>query len=135
MDKNPAYAKGSQQAEMEDTVGRSVINIKIADNTEQTSACKRFNRKGSTFGAKISTNVICTANINAQPIRSRSPMLICVTPTQLRKYSPITATATLIGIMQVTFFFRKMPMIGTITIYIAVRKPDFPASVLTIPSC
>ncbi len=117
------------------SVASSVKSITTVERMQQTSACSKFSRIGSTSGAKISTNVICTANIRAQPSSKRSPIWMPVTPAQLRKYNPATASATLIGIITEGFRFKKIPMTGTITIYIAVRNPAFPASVSTSASC
>ena len=61
--------------------------------------------------------------------------LMEVTPTQLRQYKPATASSTLKGIHLEGFCLRKIPMMGTIMMYMAVKKADFPASVSTIPSC
>ena len=101
----------------------------------QTPAWMAFNRRGSTELANRSTKTICTANMNAHPNSNKSLKLICVTPAQLKKYRPATARPTLMGTITVVFFLRKNPITGTITMYIAVKKPDFPASVPTSPTC
>ena len=105
------------------------------DSTVTTRACTQFSRSPSSSPANRSMHVICTAKASAQPVISKSPLLICVTPTQLSRYSPITAIATLNTMVNGGFCPRNIPSTGTQTMYMAVRKPAFPASVYTSPTC
>ena len=52
-----------------------------------------------------------------------------------RQYRPATARATLIQIVLGARFFRKMPAMGTMTIYSAVIKPALPEVVVSSPFC
>lgn len=72
----------------------------------------------------------CPAN------RSKSEPLSENVPFMHRKYMPISAINTPIHILTPHFLLRKIPSIGTISIYVAVRNPALPDSApMLIPSC
>ena len=52
-----------------------------------------------------------------------------------RQYKPATAKITLSQMVRGAFFFRKMLMMGTMTIYSAVIKPALPLVVVSRPFC
>ena len=53
----------------------------------------------------------------------------------LRKYRPAAAMAAEIHRRRLDLRVRKKWRTGTMTIYMAVRKPAFPTSVVMIPAC
>ena len=82
-----------------------------------------------------SISKICTEKAAAQPRSIRSPLLMLPLPVQLRRYRPTTAGIRLSTALRPGFWPVKSPRKGTNTMYMAVRKPAFPASVYTRPIC
>ena len=74
-------------------------------------------------------------NTMAHRSTRKSPLLIESFSVMQSRYSPTTEIATLIHTFTPTFFFRKIPKIGTSTMYNAVIKPAFPTVVYFTPNC
>ena len=51
------------------------------------------------------------------------------------RYSPATASATLSQMARGAFLWRKIPAMGTMTMYRAVMKPALPEEVVSSPIC
>ena len=113
----------------------SNARAKGADSTATTRHWMQFRRMPSRLPARASMQLICTEKARAQPSSSKSPRLMPAAPMQLSRYSPTTARATLNRAARLGFFLRNRPMMGTSTMYMAVRNPALPASVYRSPSC
>ena len=115
------------------------ISVKIITIHEPSPVTKNSIHESltaSTCDTKWSITSICIAKHNAPANRSKSEPLSENAPFMHRKYMPISAINTPIHILAPHFLLRKIPSIGTISIYVAVRKPALPDSApMLIPSC
>ena len=89
----------------------------------------------SRFREKWSMVRICPENSTAHSSTAPSPGDMAKPSVMHRKYSPATAMDTLPHSSADGLLPQKRPKRGTITIYMAVMKPAFPADVPAMPNC
>ena len=89
----------------------------------------------SIAGEKWSTTRIWPAKNAAQARTYRSLGAMVKFSVTHSRYSPPTAMATLTHSKAVGRRFRNRPKRGTMTMYMAVMNPAFPAEVSASPSC
>ena len=104
------------------------------DNVPATRNCRQDRTTPSTSPNR-SMHMMCREKTAAHPIRARSPVSSRMPPLMLRKYRPAQASATEIQSRRLVRRVTKKASTGTITIYMAVRKPALPTSTEMIANC